>query len=121
MKLYNCLTGDYLYGNPKSGDIVQVFLSGRYECTAKVIRRANHWRELEPVPFLKMNEDDYFNTVRKSYLCEVVSEDTFENGRQITRWLNTYSSRGVIKINPQDSGLRLPEFFMTGDDDNDLI
>lgn len=121
MRLYNCSTGDYLYGNPKPGDIVEVFMKGVYECTARVIRRANHWRDLEPVPFLKLNEADYFNTVRKSYLCEVVSEDCFENGRQITRWLNTYSSRGVIKINPQDTGERPPESFEVGDDANDLI
>lgn len=121
MRLYNCHTGDYLYGNPKPGDVVEIFMEGRHECTAKILRKTNSWRELEPIPFLKLNEDDYFNTVRRSYVCQIISDSPFENGREIVRWVNTYSSRGVIKINPQDTGERPPEFFETDDDKNDLI
>lgn len=89
--------------NPEPGDIVSIcILSDEgefvYECEARLIEKLDNWRQSEPVPVRDITPHISINAVKSRWKVEIVSDNVFDNGRKMVRWVYSFHSIGRIKI-----------------------
>ena len=89
--------------NPKPGDIVSIYIlgdDGEYvlEGSARLIEKLPNWRTPEPIPIQEVSPNVSVNVLREKWKVEVVSNNPFDHGRRLIRWVNSYHSTGLIKI-----------------------
>lgn len=71
---------------------------GKFEFEAKVIKKTNSWRKKEPVPHIIHSETFSLNTISESWVVKIISDDPFQDGKEVVRWIPKLVSCGLIRI-----------------------
>ncbi len=89
--------------NLHEGLVVDVELNGKFEFKAKLLRKTNSWRELEPYTWKEASNQMFNqNAIKESWVVEVIDKDVFTNGKQLVRWVPRYHSAGLIQLPDED-------------------